>query len=79
MPCMFADVICTKISCVGPSRVIASLSAVGSLMNVYIQHFKPTLTFTLCILVDFPINVNTISMGLPIVYFRGSYVEFSKL
>ena len=23
----------------------------------------------------FPININTISMGLPIVYFKGSHVE----
>ena len=28
--------------------------------------------FTLCILVDFPIHIVTISMGLPIVYFKGS-------
>ena len=28
---------------------------------------------------DFPIHIDTISMGLPIVYFKGSQVEFSKL
>ena len=34
---------------------------------------------TLCILMDFPIPIDTISMGVPIVYFMGSQVEFSKL
>ena len=28
---------------------------------------------------DFPIQFDTISMGLPIVYFKGSQLEFSKL
>ena len=29
---------------------------------------------------DYPININTISMGPPIVYFNGViYVEFSKM
>ena len=28
---------------------------------------------------DFPINIDTISMGQPIVYFKGSQVDFSKL
>ena len=32
-----------------------------------------------CILIEFPIHIDTISMGLPIVYFKGSQVEFSKL
>ena len=27
----------------------------------------------------FPIHIDTLSMGLPIVYFKGSRVEFSKL
>ena len=31
---------------------------------------------TLCILMDFPIHIDTISMGLPIVHFKGSQVEF---
>ena len=34
---------------------------------------------TLCILMDLPIHIDTISMGLPIVFFKGSQVEFSKL
>ena len=35
---------------------------------------------TVCILMDFPIHSDTISMGrLPIVYFVGSQLEFSKL
>ena len=35
---------------------------------------------TSCILMDFPvqINVNTIRMGLSIIYFKGSQVEVSK-
>ena len=28
---------------------------------------------------DFPIHIDTISMGLSIVHFKGSQVEFSKL
>ena len=28
---------------------------------------------------DFPIDIDAICMGLPIVYFKGSKVEFSKL
>ena len=28
---------------------------------------------------DIPTHADTISMGLPIVYFKGSQVEFSKL
>ena len=30
-------------------------------------------------LMDFPIHIGTISMGLPIVYFKAQQVEFSKL
>ena len=29
-------------------------------------------------LVDFPIHIDTIGIGLPIVYFKGSQVEFSN-
>ena len=34
---------------------------------------------TLCILMNFLINIDIISMGLPTVYVRGSRVVFSKL
>ena len=34
---------------------------------------------TICFLVDFLIHIDRISMGLAIVYFKGSQVEFSKL
>ena len=37
------------------------------------------LLLTLCILMDFPIQIDTISMGLPIVYLEGSQEAFSKL
>ena len=33
---------------------------------------------TLCILVDFPIYIDTISLGLPVSYFVGSQVEVSN-
>ena len=39
---------------------------------------KEVISLTLCILMDFPIHIDTISMGLPIVRFKGSQVEFSK-
>ena len=32
---------------------------------------------TLCLLMEFPIHIDTISMGLPIVYFKGSHVKLS--
>ena len=34
---------------------------------------------TLCILMDLPIHIDTISMGLPIVHFKGLQIEISKL
>ena len=34
---------------------------------------------TFCILMDFPIHIDTISKGLLILYFKGSQVESSKL
>ena len=34
---------------------------------------------TLCIQMDFPIHVDTMSMGLSIVYFKGSQLKFSKV
>ena len=37
------------------------------------------LLLILCILMDFSIYIDTISMGLPIVYLKGSQVEISKL
>ena len=47
-------------------------------MQTYIYHMT---ALTLDILMDFPIHIDydTISMGLPIVYFKGSQVAFSKL
>ena len=35
--------------------------------------------FSLCLLKDLLIHIDTISMKLPIVYFKGSQVEFSIL
>ena len=31
---------------------------------------------TLCILMDFPIHIDTISIGLPILYVKGSQIGF---
>ena len=36
-------------------------------------------SLTLCFLLDFLISIDTICMGLPTVYFKGSQVEFSEL
>ena len=36
-------------------------------------------SLTLCILMDFPITIDTISMGSSILQFKASQVEFSKL
>ena len=36
-------------------------------------------SLTLFILMDFPMHVDRISMELPILYFKGSRVEVSKL
>ena len=33
-------------------------------------------TLTSCILMELPIHMDAISMGLPIVYFKGSQVQF---
>ena len=38
----------------------------------------PPIVLTLCILMGFPKHIDTISMGLPIEYFKESQVEFSK-
>ena len=37
-----------------------------------------TISLTLYILMDFPIHIDTIGMGLPIVYLKGSQVELFK-
>ena len=39
--------------------------------------FNSLLNF--CILMDLPIHTDTLSMGLPLVYFKGSQVEVSKI
>ena len=40
-------------------------------------HDKVAHTLILCIPMDFPIHIGTISMALPIGYFKGSQEEFS--
>ena len=39
--------------------------------------FREVLTF--CILMDFPIHIDAIGLGLPILYFKGPQVEVSEL
>ena len=34
---------------------------------------------TLCIPMDFPMHIDALSMRLPILYFKGSQLEISKL
>ena len=40
---------------------------------------KSKFSLTPCILMDFPIQMNRIGMGVFIVYFKGSQVEMSKI
>ena len=54
-------------------------------LNVFAHSFSITkehlhrMSLTLCILMDTPIYIDTVSMGMPIVYLMGSNVDFSKL
>ena len=47
-------------------------------MSFHASSPEPSL-LTLCIWMDFPIHVNTVSMGFPILHFKGSQVKVSKL
>ena len=38
-----------------------------------------TVSITLCILLEFPMPIDTIGMTLPTVFFKGLHVEFYKL
>ena len=42
-------------------------------------HFCILSCLNFCNLMDFPIPIETITMGLPIVNFKGSQVEISEL
>ena len=42
-----------------------------------IQASDQSTSWTLCILMDFPIHIDAITMGLPIEHFKGSLVEIS--
>ena len=48
-----------------------------------VNHFewlqKSKSSLTPCILMDFPIQINGIGMGLSIIYFMGSQVEMSAI
>ena len=46
------------------------------LPSYIIAHY---LILMLCFLVDFTVHIDTIRIGLAIVYFKGSQVEFSNL
>ena len=47
--------------------------------NKFCWPLKVLYPITFCILLDFPIHIDTINMELPIVFFKGSQVVFSKL
>ena len=47
----------------------------SSLNTVSGKFSKVQLKLTLCILIDSPIQSDTIGMGLSIIYFKGSHVE----
>ena len=42
-------------------------------------YYGVNMILTLCIRIDLPIHIDTISMGLSILYFKGSQVEVTKL
>ena len=48
-------------------------------INHYMSSMCPCPTMLTHYIMDYPMHNDTISMGLPIVYFKGSQVEFSKL
>ena len=50
-------------------------------LNLLVSYECPiwcTFIIAFCILMDFPKHIGTVSMGLAIVYSKGSQVEFSK-
>ena len=65
-PWLLLDAISTKFLCAG--------------LNIFLTHPNPSVhhALTHCILMDFPIHINTISMGLHILRFKGSQVADSK-
>ena len=46
--------------------------------DAIIRHFFQNVCLILCILMDFPIQINAIRMELSIIYFKGSQVEMFK-
>ena len=47
--------------------------------GIHLQRIDIVPFYTLCIPMDFSIHIDTISMGLPILYLKGLQVEVSKL
>ena len=47
-------------------------------LDYYIFSDLFSVYLTLCILMYFPIQIDTLSMRMPIVHFKGSQVDFSK-
>ena len=48
-------------------------------INHYMSSMSPCPTMLTHYIMDYPMHNDTMSMGLPIVYFKGPQVEFSKL
>ena len=59
----------TKISCAGSKT---------EKQQKYLSNILYTALFNLCILMDFPILINKIRMGMSNIYFKGSQAEIFK-
>ena len=61
------------------SRTQHSASGEARTCTIVNLTLDPLNKLTLCILMDFPIYTNTISMDLSILHLKGSQAEFSQL
>ena len=62
--------------CENPSNAKGPLCETLPYSKCFIVFLLP---LTLCFLMDFPVHIDTIIIRLSIAYFKGSWVEFSKL
>ena len=51
----------------------------GIILKTFTHAYIRTMILTLCILMDFPIQINATRMGESIIYSKGSKVGISKL
>ena len=52
------------------------MSRYGPALEILVLIAYAQMSLTLCILMDFPKHIDTINMGLPILYFKGSQVDY---